>query len=304
MKVVFFNHLHNGDLHVSREFVRKIINKVLTIHPDTIFIYSHSKDPCLLSDIPNLLFDADEIKNINQEDNLIKIGDTIYINTWYAQQNGKYIIQYGTTMDTLYSAFDDTCKELWGFSLNEISTNISDFFPTIDYSKFYIETSKLWLSKHPEKKIFVANGLALSGQATNFNMTKIIIKLAEKYKNITFILTNIESTDTLPENVFYSSGIINKKQFSDLNENSFISSYCDVIIGRSSGASTFAITQECLFNKPTKILYFSIMPKIPPNKFWVDSLLKDKVNYSADILGTEEDNVDIVYDIIESKLMI
>lgn len=302
MKVIFFNHFHNGDLHVSRGFVIKIINKVLELNPSSSFVYSHKNDPCLLSDIKHLSFDVNEVNIVRQEDNLVKFDGGVYINTWYAQQEGKYTDKYGTTMDSLYAAFDDTCKELWKFSLSDISEDVSDFFPIIDYSKFEIEHSALWLSIHPEKKIFVANGHAKSGQATNFNMTNIIIKLSEKHLDTTFILSNKECDMVLPINVIYSSDIIKKTSSSDLNENSFISSYCDVIIGRSSGASTYAITQDSLFRKPTKILYFSKM-HLPPEKFWVDALLKDKVNFSADILCTAEEDENNVLNIIETNII-
>lgn len=302
MRVVFFNYLHNGDLHVSRGFIIKIIEKVLVIDPSTTFTYTHLNDPCVLSDISNLGFDSSLLVNVLDSDNLKKIDDDVYINTWYAQQSGKYIIEYGTNLDSIYAALDDTCKQLWNFSLENISTDVSVFFPIIDYSKYEIAKATLWLENHKEKKIFVANCQAMSGQADNFNMTEVILKLAEKHSDKYFILSNREGNPRLPDNVCYSENIIQKKSGSDLNENSFISSHCDMIIGRSSGPSTFAITQETLFKKPTIIIYFSKMIFEEPNKFWVDKLLRDKVNYAADILCVDKYDTNYVFDTIDGKL--
>jgi len=303
MKIVFFNCYHNGDLHVSREIVNKIVQKVHSLDPSTSFVYSHRNDPNLLSDIPHLGFDANALNaKRSDHDNLLRIGDTVYINTWYAQQNYKYMNQYGLTMDCLYAALDDTCKALWGFSLSDISTDMSSFFPSIDYSKYEIGLCQTWVSQHHEKKIFVANGLAKSGQAHNFNMTPLIIKLAQKHRNTTFILTNKEDDSVLPANVYYSSNLINKHGSSDLNENSFLSNYCDVIIGRSSGASTFAMTQDTLFRNDTKVLYFTNIVPTPPNKFWCDSIFRDKINFSANILCTNESDLGTIYNIIDTNI--
>lgn len=301
-KIIFFNHFHNGDLHVSREIVKNIIKKVKSQNPKISFYYSHNNSPNLLSDIDDLSFSTaiSQIKNTHA--NLVQIGDAVFINTWYGQQDYKFMNRYGLTIDCLYAALDDSCRKIWNFSLQDISPDFFTFFPTIDYSKFEINNSKIWLDNHPEKKIFIANGLALSGQATNFNITEITVKLAKNYPNITFILTNYEDNRELPNNVVYSSSIIKKSSLSDLNENSFISSYCDMIIGRSSGASTFAITQENLFKRPTKIIYFTNIVPVPPNQLWTGELLKDKITYSADIICTNESNPDIVYDIINSKI--
>lgn len=300
-KICFFNHFHNGDLHVSRGIIKKIIGKVKEIHPETEFFYGHSNPIDLLKDISELNFDGNIIPRIKDPHvNLINLDDKLCINTWYAQQNYKYMNPYGLTMDCLYSALDDTCKAVWGFSLSELVKDYSEFFPEIDYSKFEIGYARNWINLHPEKKIFVANGNAMSGQAINFPMMPIIEKFASKYSDKTFILSNFEGNIKFP-NIVYSGEII-KKHGSDLNENSFLSSFCEIIIGRSSGASTFAMTQENLFKRKIRILYFTNIVPIPPNKFWSDSIFRDKINFSADILNTNESNPNNVYQLIDHAL--
>ncbi len=304
MRIVFFNCYHNGDLHVSREFINKIVQRVSQLSPGVnTFVYSHRNSSNLLADIPNLGFDYNALNDRKTDyDNLFRVGDSWYINTWYAQQHHKFMNKYGMTMDCLYAALDETCKTLWSFSLSEISTDMSSFFPKIDYSKFDTESCKSWLSQHSEKKIFVANGHALSGQAVNFAMTPIIIDLANKHQDKTFILTNREQNAALPSNVVYSSDIIGARTQSDLNENSFLSTHCDTIIGRSSGASTFAMVQENLFQRPTKILYFTNIVPNPPNKFWSDEIFRDKINFSADIICTNESSTEAVRNIIDTNI--
>lgn len=300
MKVVFFNHFHNGDLHISREIVKLIIQKVRQIDPGVSFGYAHVNNPGLLADIPELQYVG--APNIDQHSNLVRIGDTVYISTWYAQQHHKYMNQYGMTIDCLYAALNDTCKQLWNFSLSDITRDLSKFYPTIDYSKFHIQNAQNWLSNNPQKKIFVSNGHAMSGQATNFPIAPIISSIASRHPDKLFILSNQEVHNRLT-NIVYSEDII-KKCDSDLNENSFLTTHCDMIIGRASGVFSYAWTQQNMFQRNFKFLCFCGpgVVQYSPHQFWTHSLFSDKINYSARYVVSHTDNSDEVKNIIELNL--
>jgi len=291
MKVILVNHFHNGDLHVSRGIIRKIIERVKQQDPTTTFVYSHKCHPTLLQDIPDLEYDPEPIKLLrNEHDNLLKVKDSVYINTWYGQQHQKYVRLYETTFDCLYSALEDSCRQLWGFSLSDISTDLRDFFPTIDYSKYEIGEAKQWIDNHGEQKILIENGFALSNQSDNFAMEPIIIDLAQKYPQKTFILTCPSVILDKPDNVVFSSDIIKKNIKSDLNEVSYLSSHCDVIIGRASGVFSFTLTQENLFKRKINYLCFCQQRFLPAktNKFWLNKRFQDIVNYTSNIEATSD----------------
>lgn len=303
MKVVFFNHYHNGDIHVSRGIVRKIMEKVHQIDPTVSFEYTHRNPSNLLADIPGLTYSRNALDLVRSDhDNLVRVGDAVYINTWYAQQQFKYMNRHGISIDALYAGLEDSCKNLWGFSFSDITTNASAFFPVIDYSKYEISEAQKWLSANSQPKILVENCQALSGQATNFSMTPIIVDIARRHTNKMFILTSSDGVYKLPNNVIQASDIIKKSTRSDLNEISFLSTQCEMIIGRASGPFTFTVTQENLFQRNTKYICFTNLVPTHPNKFWLDSLLRDKVNYTANITATNESNVNKVQSIIEGQL--
>jgi len=291
MKVIFFNFWHNGDLHVSRGIVCKIIEKVKQQDPMTTFVYSHKCDPTLLHDIPNLEYDPEPIKLLrNEHDNLLRVKDSVYINTWYGQQYQKYVRMYETNFDCLYTALDDSCKQLWNFSLSDISDDLRDFFPKIDYSKYCIEGAQQWIAGHSEQKILIENGPALSNQSNNFAIEPIIVELAQKYPEKTFILTAPATIANKPSNIVFSSEIIKKNIKSDLNEVSYLSSHCDVIIGRASGVFSFTLTQDNLFKRNIKYICFCYPRFLPslPNKFWLNKRFQDKINYTSNILATND----------------
>lgn len=301
--IVFFNRFHNGDLHISREIVRKIINKVKQINTNINFSYSHCNDANLLSDIEYLNYLP--LSNVDQFSNLFEINNNIYINTWYGQQNFKYMNKYGMTIDCLYESLDDTCKSLWNFSLNDVSSNIMDFYPTINYDTFKIDNIKTWLATDDRVKIFVSNGSALSGQATNFPMTPIICDLANNHTDKIFILSNREPINQiLPNNVVYSSDIIKKSNGSDLNENSFITTFCSTIIGRASGAFSYAWTQQNMFQRNVKFICFCGpgVVEYGNHKFWTNVLSSDKINYLAEFIVSHDTNSSSVYNMINNHI--
>jgi len=300
MKVCFYNHYHHGDLHVSRSFVRLIMDKIKSIHPEAIFAYSHQNDPNLLFDIPDLVFDSEAVHSLPEQESFIRRDDTLYINTWYGMRHRSYLHRNGTTFDTLYSSLNDTCHELFNFSLADISTDPKDFFPAIDYDKFAIGHARNWLFTHPENKVLIENGNANSGQATNFSMAPIIVPLAIKHKDTAFILSKKENIRM--NNIFYTDDIIQKGHGSDLNEISFLSRYCSLLIGRASGVFTFGLTQDNLFRGQMKYLCFSNLVPARFGKFWLGPLFQDQINYTATIQAYNESNPFRVQQIIEANL--
>lgn len=303
MKVVFFNCFHNGDIHASRGFVRQIMNKIKQLEPSTLFSYTHKMAPELLCDIPDLTYDYSALSKIgNEHANLIRSGDTVFINTWYGQQRYKYMDRHGISIDTIYAALDDSCKSLYGFSLLDISTDPSVFFPTIDYTRIHTAEVQNWLNLHPGKKILVENGRALSDQATNFQMGPIIDGLARKHTDKIFILTSNESVDNSAGNIFYSDNITQRNYRTDLNEISFLSTHCDVVIGRSSGVFAFSLTQENLFQRKMTYFNFSNLVPVPADKYWLSDLLRDKVHYNSTIISSNESDPSKVFQMIDGGL--
>lgn len=304
-RVVFFNYYHNGDIHVSRGFVRQIMAKVHQSDPTIKFEYAHNNAPSLLADIPNLSFDLFGLRVINDDHiSTFATKDTVYINTWYGQQHHKYLNRHGLCFDVLYDIFNENCKSVWKFSLEEISTDASIFFPTIDYEKYQIKQAQDWLTAHPAKKVFISNGLVLSDQAHEFSFTPIVSDLAAEFNDMIFILSNRfdrKYPNIQRSNVFYSGDII-KKRGHDLNENAFITSKCDVIIGKASGAFTFAVNRHNLFERDVKLMAFCNL--IPPDggQFWVGNSLKDKFRYKADVFVSNESNGAVAYKLIKKHL--
>lgn len=298
--IIFFNHFHNGDVFLSRTFIKKLIDHIKKNNPEIKFFYAHKNNPLITLDITQLNINPNLFINIRNEHlGDFRLGNDLFINTWYASDKRFYMNQYGISFDCLYALFEAVCKRQLQFSLSDISIDPKDFFPEINYAFYNILNVANWVNNNKTKKIFISNCEPLSGQAHNIDLTTIAFDLAKKYNNYSFILTN--KTPKKLDNVFYSSDIIQSKGF-DLNENSYLSTFCDVIIGPASGAFTFAMNKTNFFNRSTKIIALCNLIPNKPGKFWLSKMFEDKINYSANVIVSNESNKNNIISLIEQEL--
>ena len=285
-KVIFFNFLHYGDIHVSRGLVREISNICYQRNISCEYYFNgYSK---LLNDIPNVLFIKHKY-SLNQNTPSFIRDNTLFINAWYSG-NRDIFLKYSVSFDTLYLSFKEVCKLL---DIDLESIDRLSLFPSINYEKFQIENAKNWLSKNNRKRIFISNGPVLSGQCNNFPMFSIINKLSEQYKDIDFLISNKENGINNRENIFLTNNIIQKDE-NDLNENSYLASNCSIIVGRYSGTYTFAITRENYFDKPKTFITFTHL-----DTTWTYSFT-DKPK--ANILFFNENEENKVYKLISDNI--
>lgn len=250
MSIIFYNNWHNGDIFVSREFIKFIVNKKINEN----FIYYHLNSNKLLKDIYTLkiineLFGQKKDKRLYYQDL-----DNVYINTWYRAGNNKYFEKYGITIFTLFEMFKEIIQKLF----NETIKDELDFIPDPDYNNLIdVELINNFILKLDKKKrVLISNNDVLSGQSLNFNFNPIISKLAKNFKDVDFFITNKTDNLCLLDNVFYFEDIIPIKGC-NLNEIGYFSLFCDTIIGRLSGPESFCYNFDNLTdNSKTFINFF------------------------------------------------
>jgi len=241
--VVFFNYAHKGDVFLSRPFIEHIMKFV-----DAQFFCAHYWGEYLLKDLDLKYTPLDQmpkVQNNNEHAHNFVSEDTVYINTWI----GKYasLITPGyceCNLKTLYTLVYSEVFEFVNkiFDVNLKLKDIHEYFPSVEYSRFNTSNIDNFLKEDTKKKILLCNGPALSGQCEyNGDMVEIIDFLSAKYPDISFITTH--KIDLNRDSVKYTGDII-KSDGSDLNEISYLSKFCDIIVGRSSGPFVFSNTKE------------------------------------------------------------
>jgi len=228
-KLIFYNNNNNGDIHFSREFIKDIINKTTFDE----YYHCHKRGPKLTMDIENLKYT--ELNSYCKPNTAYYvINNETYINT---HLGGMYELSFervqSVDLDVFYDYFQNIYHKL------KISMEKKKFYiPDINYEKFEIDGIKEYIKNNISTiKILVSNGAVYSNQSPPVNFKLLIEKLSIDYPQTHFILTDKIDIIDKP-NVFYTDDII--KVGSDLNEISYLSTYCNVILGRASGPYSFA----------------------------------------------------------------
>lgn len=245
-KICFFNHYHNGDVFHSKSFIKEIVESI-----DTDFCYAHSNNPVLLSDL-NLEYL--QVPDLDHKTKFLDTEDIFYVNTWigsYFDEGAKYLGE--CTLRFSYEMFSKIYSELNSvFGTNLSLSEITDYFPTIDYQKFNIEKINDYVKTDTNKKVLLSNGPCLSGQCRYAgDMEPIINLLATKHPEVTFIATH--KINTQSQNVKFAEDII-QVDGCDLNEIGYLSTFCDIIVGRNSGPFCFCTNQDNI-NNPNLVFY-------------------------------------------------
>ena len=246
-KIVFYNHFGNGDVFESREFVKEWVEKL----PDLEYYYAHGKNPKILRDIPKLQF-TEVTPEMQPMKTCYAIDDTYYINTWIGR-DGKYVLPgIGCVVEMLYRMHNDMLRQS---GLSPLTKPILDYIPNIDYAYYNTMNISKWVTAHSERKIYISNGPVQSNQAKNFDMNGAIASVAIKHSACAFIVTQLVNF-SLP-NVYYLGDIVQDSEGFDLNEASYLSTFCDTIIGRNSGPHVFAQVKSNWLDRDKLILSFT-----------------------------------------------
>lgn len=266
------NDWHNGDIHMSRGIIKNIMQR----YPDADYYYHHKHGKKLLQDIPGVYVED----SVSYPDIATIIDDKLFINTWVGQflPNGKQLCSWGCNCNSNKELLNHVLKFL---NKKSILANELDLIPSIDFSKFDVSNVDNFLKNNTNKKILICNGETLSGQSYNFSFLPFVINLAVKYENIDFILTQKENV--VKNNIFYTDDII-KQDRSDLNEISYLSSFCQIVVGRASGPFVCSQTYESLTDPTKTFIAFSnkrfesyLTEKTTCNKIWSNNYSSDNI---------------------------
>ncbi|KKM02412.1 hypothetical protein LCGC14_1784660, partial [marine sediment metagenome] len=262
----------SGDIFESREFIKEIMQ----IIPAEQYLYAHGKNPKILRDISNLSFTL-YIDEFDIRKDIIKLGNnSLAWNTWIGRVPGKYVLPgIGCVVEELYRMHNDMLKSI---GYRNLSKPVFDYVPNINYD-VYRECAnvKYWLkTKVKHRKLhLIDNGNVQSNQAMNFDFDPIIEEVANRCKDDFFIITH-DSVIRLP-NVWTTDEIICTEDGFDLNEISFLSRFCNTIIGRNSGPHVFSQVKDNWMDGNKSFLsftyqktggYFILNQPVLARKYW------------------------------------
>lgn len=255
MKILFYNHYHNGDLFVSKEFIRHIMQQL----PNCEFGYYHNNNPKTIRDLLPYYGRATQ----SNDERFIVNGDTLTINTWI----GKYIPgNYKEDPFFWNNGINYVCLyDIWKYIYSEINkifdTDLKikdtpeDYISTIDYRHYDISNAVKFIESRPNtKKILFSNGVPMSGQSFADDMSAFINAYANIYPQYDFICTQWFAKTA--SNIFFTNDVLQLQ--SDLNEISYLSKFCDLIVGKNSGPFIYCLERDNFTNPNKKFISFNV----------------------------------------------
>ena len=104
-KIVFYNHYHNGDVFISKQYIKHI----MSLFPDMEYVYYHPNSPKLLKDLNINTLSINDV-DLPQKIQTLVVGNILYINTWIGAQETHS--KYGCTFVGYNFMWSNIYKEI------------------------------------------------------------------------------------------------------------------------------------------------------------------------------------------------
>jgi len=276
-KLIFYNEYGNGDIFESREFVEELY---AFFNPAECY-YAHGKDPHIIKDmefLTSIPFDHGKMDSMKP---FIIDGDTLYINTWIGR-DGKYVLPgIGCTVEKLHEMYNEILMMLdMKYELKKPPTG---YIPMIKFLKYDIQNICEFVTHHQELMVLISNGPVQSNQAYNFDFTPVVDRLCDEFKDVSFIVTSQISLEK--PNLYFTWDIIKSDKGCDLNEIGYLSTFCNIVVGRSSGPQVFAQHHDNYVDSNKTNISFTyeciashfVLTKMPMKLVWSGATKEDDV---------------------------
>lgn len=233
MKVCFYTEAHLGDFLFSAPFIKLLVEK----YPENEYyqyIYgSHGTvfPEIFMKTVPGLIPTSEICGDIN-------------IPTWLCDRQYSELHIPSTENDQTFPGLEDVFfvhRRAWNFIFRKHGFDVKipdDIGIDFDYESILDEQSLKSIKKFGKskrKKVFFINIKGKSGQTDNDDWLGNILHLANLYPDIYFCYMNEEQTKVDKENVIHTPSIFGKHS-SDIFHNAYLSTFCDIIVGKNSGA--------------------------------------------------------------------
>jgi len=250
----------------------------MRIIPANEYLYAHRQHPRVLSDMDGLSYTSLE-SIMNSRMPFVTNGKTLYINTWIGR-NPKYVLPgIGCTVEKLYEMHNEILQALLKRNL---TLGVYNYIPSIDYSYYNtsIVDNLLLHINNGSRLILIDNGKVFSQQAVNFDFTPVIHELATEHKDYYFFTTHKSGLED-------DLNVINLDEILDfqcnINEISYLSRFCDTVIGRCSGPHVFSQVLENWADKSKRLVSFT-------KTNFGSSFIRDSYNFNMKVRWSDATN--------------
>jgi len=232
MKVCFYTEGHLGDFIIGIPFLKLLIEK----YPNNEYYqYIYGSEGTVYPEI--------FLKTVSNLIPTEKINGDLIIPTWFC--NPIYVPLHLNTKEVIEKLYPydmvSNQKYFWEHIYSKYEFDIEipeDIGLDFDFKSILDKQSVKLIDKiknNINKKILFVNIKGRSGQTDNEDWIPKIDKLATLYPQYYFYYTNIESYYSLNSNTIHTPTVFGEHK-SDIIHNSYLSTFCDLIVAKNSGA--------------------------------------------------------------------
>ena len=231
MKICFYNEGHIGDLLLNLPFIKLLIDK----YPENEY-YQYRYGA-------RTTFHDSLIKRVGGLSYTEKMDGDINIHTWMCNKEyAEWVAADDYPLVDHFSVQEFYWEKIYkkhGFDV-DIPADLGINYNFLLDSQSIISIGEYAVKE--KKKVLIFNQKARSGQAYNQDYKSYLVRIANIFDECDFLYTNEEDIDSkliLDNNLIHTPTIFGNHDC-DIIHNSYLSLYCDIIIGRANGPFMYA----------------------------------------------------------------
>ena len=231
MKICFYNEGHIGDLLLNLPFIKLLIDK----YPENEY--------CQYRYGTGTTFHDSLIKGVGGLSYTEKMDGDINIPTWMCNKEyAEWVAADDYPLVDHFSVQEFYWEKIYkkhGFDV-DIPADLGINYNFLLESQSIISIGEYAVKE--KKKVLIFNQKARSGQADNQDYKSYLVRIANIFDECDFLYTNEEDIDSkliLDNNLIHTPTIFGNHDC-DIIHNSYLSLYCDIIIGRANGPFMYA----------------------------------------------------------------
>jgi hypothetical protein len=233
MKICFYTEAHLGDFLFSAPFIQLLVEK----YPENEYYqYVYGSDGTVFPDI--------FMKTVDGLIPTKEICGDLNIPTWLCNREYSELSIPQTENEQTFPGLEDTFfghRMIWSHIFRKYNFDVKipdDLGINFNYENILDKKAVQSIQKFgrkKRKKIFFINVKGRSGQTDNDDWLVNINILANQYPDIDFCYMNEEKVKVESSNIIHTPTIFGKYP-SDIFHNAYLSTFCDIIVGKNSGA--------------------------------------------------------------------
>lgn len=248
--ICFFNHWHNGDVFAGKGWMQSIQAQC----PDLKFAHAQVNKLKTMQDLDMEHFHCDDLPDgVTDRSKFAETDDEIYLNTWIGSWgwDGNVMTQgeEHANWPSLHRMFTHLCDYLNYYHNKQVklTTNPLDYVPVTDWSKYDIAPVDAFVNTHSGKRLHLfCNGVVRSTQSKLDDLKSVVEDLAKHHPDDVWICTSAFETNT--PNIVFTDDILSSVAGGDINEIAYLSTKCNLIVGKNSGPFMFTHVRDNMWD--------------------------------------------------------